>query len=169
MSGNSNPPAKITWYKCTRVDLLWVQVMLQVQGEQWDSGRGDHSEDRQGRRLPGHPGASAQRYKGTRVDLVKGTSDYCSGGAPITSEDNGSKFSCSVSNPAISGNNVTRDYTLSVRCKILNLLILKPGSFTSYISELSNKTLRVQQFPLAALREPECVCSKLLDNRTNTF
>ena len=143
--------------------------MLQVQGEQRDPGRGDHSEDGQGRRLPGHPGASAQRYKGTRAVQVMSTSDYCSGGAAITSEDNGSKFSCSVSNPAISGANVTRDYTLSVRCKMLNLLILKQDLLQVIVLD-SNKTLRVQQqCALAALREPECVCSKLLDNPTNTF
>ena len=43
------------------------------------------------------------------------------GGNPITSLDNGSKFSCSVSNPAINGNNVTKDYVLNVRCKICNI------------------------------------------------
>ena len=40
------------------------------------------------------------------------------GGSPVTSLENGARFSCSVSNPAISGNNVTRDYTLNVRCRI---------------------------------------------------
>ena len=87
MSGNSNPPAKITWYKGN------------------NEIRGGETTVRTGR---------DGGYLVTQVLELNG-------GHPITSEDNGSKFSCSVSNPAISGNNVTRDYTLSVRCKILKL------------------------------------------------
>ena len=39
------------------------------------------------------------------------------GGNPISSLDNGAKYSCAVSNPAISGNTVTKDFFLNVRCK----------------------------------------------------
>lgn len=81
MSGNSNPPAKITWYKGN------------------NEIRGGETTVRTGR---------DGGYLVTQVLELNG-------GQPITSEDNGAKFSCSVSNPAISGNNVTRDYTLSVR------------------------------------------------------
>ena len=47
------------------------------------------------------------------------TQEYqLNGGNPISSLDNGAKYSCSVSNPAISGNTVTKEYFLNVRCKI---------------------------------------------------
>ena len=86
-SGNSNPPAKITWYKGDN----------EIRG--------------------GETSVKTGRDGGYLVTQVL----KLNGGNPITSEDNGSKLSCTVSNPAISGTNVTKEYTLSVRCKLLNL------------------------------------------------
>ena len=82
-SGNSNPPAKFTWYRNGR----------EVRGGQTIVKQGPNG---------GHLVTQVLRLNG---------------GDPITSLDNGSKFSCMVSNPAINGNSVTKDYTLNVRCK----------------------------------------------------
>jgi len=80
-SSNSNPPAKITWYRNGKL----------VQGGSQDV----------------KPG----KYGGVKMSQVFKINE----GNPITSEDNGSKFSCTASNPAINGNNVTKQYTLNVR------------------------------------------------------
>ena len=82
-SSNSNPPAKITWFKNGKL----------VRGGAIDV----------------KPG----KYGGVKMSQVFKINE----GNPITSEDNGSKFSCTASNPAINGNNVTKQYTLNVRCK----------------------------------------------------
>jgi len=80
-SGNSNPPAKITWHK-------------------------------NGNEVRGGPLTWKQgKYGGRWVTQVFKLNE----GNPITSLDNGSKFSCTVSNPAINANNVTKDYILNVR------------------------------------------------------
>lgn len=59
----------------------------------------------------GAVGVKPGKYGGIKKSEVLKIND----GNPITSEDNGSKFSCTVSNPAINSNNVTREYTLNVR------------------------------------------------------
>ena len=82
-SSNSNPPAKITWFK--------------------------NGNEVRGGAIDVKPG----KYGGVRMSQVFKINE----GNPITSEDNGSRFSCTASNPAINGNNVTKQYILNVRCK----------------------------------------------------
>jgi len=94
-SSNSNPPAKITWFK--------------------------NGNEVRGGAIDVKPG----KYGGVRMSQVFKINE----GNPITSEDNGSRFSCTASNPAINGNNVTKQYILNVRYPP-EFSVASPGNYS---------------------------------------
>lgn len=110
-SGNSNPAAKITWFK---------------NGKEV---RGGEYRDR------------PDQYGGVR----RSQEMLINEGNPVTSADDDTKFACTISNPAINGQNITREYTLTVfyppefyENSMSNYSVLEGGTVTMTVATRAN-------------------------------